>query len=41
MLKAGLSYSAVQAATGCSRGTVAKVARRIQGERPFEASEAA
>jgi len=36
MLKAGLSYSAVQNATGCSRGTVAKVARRIQGERPFE-----
>jgi DNA invertase Pin-like site-specific DNA recombinase len=36
MLKAGLSYSAVQNATGCSRSTVAKVARRIQGERPFE-----
>src|SRR5262245_20728186 len=36
MLKAGLSYSAVQAATGCSRGTVAKVARRTQGERAFE-----
>jgi DNA invertase Pin-like site-specific DNA recombinase len=38
MLKAGLSYSAVQAAADCSRGTVAKVARRIQRERPFEAS---
>jgi DNA invertase Pin-like site-specific DNA recombinase len=36
MLKAGLSYSAVQAATGCSRATVAKIAKRIQGERPFE-----
>jgi DNA invertase Pin-like site-specific DNA recombinase len=38
MLKAGLSYSAIQAATGCSRATVAKIAKRIQGERPFEAS---
>jgi DNA invertase Pin-like site-specific DNA recombinase len=38
MLKAGLSYSAVQNATGCSRATVAKIAKRIQGERPFEAS---
>ena len=38
MLKAGLSYSAIQAATDCSRATVAKVAKRIQGERPFEAS---
>jgi DNA invertase Pin-like site-specific DNA recombinase len=35
LLKAGLSYTAVQNATGCSRGTVAKVARRIQGDRPF------
>jgi DNA invertase Pin-like site-specific DNA recombinase len=41
MLKAGLSYSAIQAATDCSRATVAKIAKRIQGERPFEASEAA
>jgi DNA invertase Pin-like site-specific DNA recombinase len=39
MLKAGLSYSAVQAAVGCSRGTVAKVVRRIQGDRPFEEAE--
>jgi DNA invertase Pin-like site-specific DNA recombinase len=38
MLKAGLSYSAVQQATGCSRATVAKIAKRIQGERPFEAA---
>jgi DNA invertase Pin-like site-specific DNA recombinase len=38
MLKAGLSYSAIQAATDCSRATVAKIAKRIQGERPFEAS---
>ena len=36
LLKAGVSYSAVQAATGCSRATVAKVAKRIQGERPFD-----
>jgi DNA invertase Pin-like site-specific DNA recombinase len=36
MLKAGLSYSAIQAATDCSRATVAKIAKRIQGERPFE-----
>jgi DNA invertase Pin-like site-specific DNA recombinase len=35
MLKAGLSYSAVQAATGCSRATVAKIAKRIP-DRPFE-----
>jgi DNA invertase Pin-like site-specific DNA recombinase len=41
MLKAGLSYSDVQATAGCSRATVAKVARRIQGERPFEASASA
>jgi DNA invertase Pin-like site-specific DNA recombinase len=38
MLKAGLSYTAVQEATGCSRATVAKIAKRIQGERPFEAA---
>ena len=35
MLRAGLSYSAVQAATGCARATVAKIAKRIT-ERPFE-----
>ena len=28
MLRAGQSYSAVQAATGCSRATVAKIAKR-------------
>jgi hypothetical protein len=28
MLKSGQSYSAIQAATGCSRATVAKIARR-------------
>jgi len=38
MLKAGVSYSGVQAVTGCARATVAKIAKRIQGERPFEAS---
>jgi DNA invertase Pin-like site-specific DNA recombinase len=31
MLKAGLSYTAVQTAVGCSRATVAKIAKRIQG----------
>jgi DNA invertase Pin-like site-specific DNA recombinase len=30
MLAAGTSYSAVQAATGCSRATVAKIAKRVQ-----------
>jgi uncharacterized protein YerC len=30
MLAAGTSYSAVQEATGCSRATVAKVARRLK-----------
>jgi DNA invertase Pin-like site-specific DNA recombinase len=30
MLAAGASYSAVQAATGCSRATVAKIAKRVQ-----------
>ena len=29
MLKAGLSWSQVQNATGCSRATVAKLAKRI------------
>jgi DNA invertase Pin-like site-specific DNA recombinase len=28
MLKAGMSWSAIQAAAGCSRATIAKVARR-------------
>jgi DNA invertase Pin-like site-specific DNA recombinase len=30
MLAAGTSYSAVQAATGCSRATVAKIAKRVK-----------
>ena len=30
MLRDGLSYSAIQAATGCGRATVAKVAKRAQ-----------
>jgi DNA invertase Pin-like site-specific DNA recombinase len=30
MLAAGTSYSAVQAATGCSRATVAKLAKRVR-----------
>jgi DNA invertase Pin-like site-specific DNA recombinase len=29
MLKDGQSYSAIQAVTGCSRATVAKIAKRI------------
>ena len=29
MLKGGLSWSTVQGATGCSRATVAKIARRL------------
>jgi DNA invertase Pin-like site-specific DNA recombinase len=41
MLKAGLSYTAVQTAVGCSRATVAKIAKRIQGERPFEGASRA
>jgi uncharacterized protein YerC len=28
MLKGGMSWTAIQAATGCSRATVAKVAKR-------------
>jgi hypothetical protein len=28
MLKAGQSWSAIQAATGCSRATIAKIAKR-------------
>jgi len=28
MLNAGTSYSAIQAATGCSRATIAKIAKR-------------
>jgi DNA invertase Pin-like site-specific DNA recombinase len=28
MLRSGMSWSAVQAATGCSRATVAKIAKR-------------
>jgi DNA invertase Pin-like site-specific DNA recombinase len=31
MLKSGMSWSAIQAATGCSRATVAKVAKRRLG----------
>jgi DNA invertase Pin-like site-specific DNA recombinase len=31
MLASGTSYSAVQAATGCSRATVAKIAKRAHG----------
>ena len=30
MLAAGTSYSAVQTAIGCSRATVAKIAKRVQ-----------
>jgi DNA invertase Pin-like site-specific DNA recombinase len=30
MLAAGTSYSAVQEATGCSRATVAKIAKRLK-----------
>jgi len=30
MLAAGTSYSAVQDATGCSRATVAKIAKRVK-----------
>ena len=33
MLKGGSSYSEVQAAFGCSRATVAKVAKRLWGRR--------
>src|SRR5215217_884589 len=33
MLKAGSSWSQIQAATGCSRATIAKIARRFEGER--------
>jgi DNA invertase Pin-like site-specific DNA recombinase len=29
MLAAGTSYSAIQEATGCSRATVAKIAKRV------------
>jgi uncharacterized protein YerC len=28
MLKAGMSWSSIQAATGCSRATIAKVSQR-------------
>jgi DNA invertase Pin-like site-specific DNA recombinase len=35
MLKAGMSWSNVQSATGCSRATVAKIAKlALQGDRP-------
>ena len=34
MLAAGTSYSAVQAATGCSRATVAKIAKRAPASAP-------
>jgi uncharacterized protein YerC len=30
MLASGASYSAVQKATGCSRATVAKIAKRVK-----------
>jgi DNA invertase Pin-like site-specific DNA recombinase len=30
MLKAGTSYSDIQEATGCSRATIAKIARRAK-----------
>jgi uncharacterized protein YerC len=29
MLKAGASWSNIQAATGCSRATIAKLAKRV------------
>ena len=32
MLKAGLSYSQIQDATGCSRATVAKIAARLRAQ---------
>jgi DNA invertase Pin-like site-specific DNA recombinase len=38
MLAAGQSWSFIQDMTGCSRATVAKIAKRIQAERPFEAN---
>jgi DNA invertase Pin-like site-specific DNA recombinase len=34
MLAAGTSYSAVQEATGCSRATVAKIAKRVRPTQP-------
>lgn len=36
MLTKGMSWSAVQAATGCSRATVAKIAHRIRHRAPSE-----
>ena len=33
MLKSGLSWTAIQEATGCSRATIAKIAKR-EGEGP-------
>jgi DNA invertase Pin-like site-specific DNA recombinase len=30
MLKAGTSYTAIQDATGCSRATIAKIAKRVR-----------
>jgi uncharacterized protein YerC len=30
MLKAGTSYTDIQAATGCSRATIAKIAKRAK-----------
>jgi len=32
MLRSGSSWSTIQAATGCSRATVAKIAKRMEGE---------
>ncbi len=37
MLKGGASYSEVQAAFGCSRATVAKIAKRVGGRLPLAA----
>ena len=41
MLRAGSSWSQVQAMTGCSRATVAKVAKRIEAGRTSEPSKTA
>jgi uncharacterized protein YerC len=32
MLRSGASWSTIQAATGCSRATVAKIAKRMTSE---------
>jgi DNA invertase Pin-like site-specific DNA recombinase len=41
MLRAGESWSAIQAAFGCSRATIAKVAKRGAAERQLEGTSAA